>query len=295
MLAGDTCVAWGAQLGVAQWLTNAHDDTEDNPDRRPLNVDMGGRMTPDVKRLIGFYKSPLGRIARTLLAAEVNKLAGDVAAKRVLGLGFASPYLRPMLQPAERVLAFMPQRQGASSWPREGPSHTVLCDPLEMPLTDAAVDLVIAVHAFEYVGDVEEQMRELWRVCAPNAQLIVVVPRRNGLWAQRDNTPFGSGNSFSRSQLDHLLRSHSFTPEVWADALFLPPSEWRPLLKSSRLFERAGRLLGSALAGAMCVRARKQMVPAIARRERSARLVRVPDLTPQTAMRMPGGAGMMER
>ena len=42
---------------------------------------------------------------------------------------------------AERVLAFMPARQGSSAWPREGPSHTVLCDPLEMPLTDAAVDL----------------------------------------------------------------------------------------------------------------------------------------------------------
>lgn len=244
-------------------------------------------MTLDVKRLIGFYKSPLGRITRSLLRERIKALVGDVTGLRVLGLGFATPYLRSMLAPAERVIAFMPQRQGASSWPREGPSHTVLCDPLEMPLTDAAVDLVIAVHAFEHVGDSEELMRELWRVCAPNAHLIVVVPRRRGLWAQRDNTPFGTGNPFSRSQLDQLLRAHSFTPEAWSDALFLPPFEWPPLLKSARVFERVGGLFGSALAGAMCVRAKKQMVPAIARRGRAARFVRVPDMTPQTAMTEP--------
>lgn len=241
-------------------------------------------MTPDVKRLIGFYKSPLGRITRSLLRERVKLLAGDVSGLRVLGLGFSTPYLRAMLEPAERVVAFMPQRQGASSWPREGPSHTVLCDLLEMPLTDASVDLVIGVHAFEHVGDSAELMRELWRVCAPNAQLIVVVPRRRGLWAQRDNTPFGTGNPFSRSQLDHLLREHSFTPEIWSDALFMPPVDWSPVLKSARLCERAGGLFGSTLAGAMCVRAKKQMVPAVMRRGRAPRFVRVPDLAPQTAM-----------
>lgn len=244
-------------------------------------------MNPDVTQLIGFYKSPLGRIARRLLCDQINGLVRDVAGKRVLGLGFATPYMRDMLAPAERVLAFMPARQGASSWPREGPSHTVLCDPLEMPLTDAAIDVVLAVHAFEYVADSAELMREMWRICAPNAELIVVVPRRRGLWAQRDNTPFGSGNPFSRTQLDALLRAHSFTPEVWRDALFLPPSQSPPLLKSSKLFEKGGRLLGSTLAGAMCVRAKKQLFPAITRRKKAERLVRVPDFAPQTAMHLP--------
>jgi SAM-dependent methyltransferase len=242
-------------------------------------------MTPEVTRLIGFYKSPLGRIARSLVRDQIRELAENVEGQRVLGLGFATPYLRFALKPAERVLAFMPQRQGASSWPREGPSHTVLCDPLEMPLTDSAVDLVIAVHAVEHVSDSEELMRELWRVCAPNARLIIVVPRRRGLWAQRDNNPFGSGHPFSRSQLDNLLRSHSFTPEEWRDALFLPPVQSPWALKSARVFERGGRLFGPALAGVTCVRAKKELFPAIARRQRSERYVRVPELAPQTAMK----------
>ena len=244
-------------------------------------------MTPDVKRLIEFYRSPLGRIARALVREPLLKMAGDVRGKRVLGLGFASPYLRTMLDTAERVIVLMPARQGASVWPREGPSCTLLADPLEMPFTDASFDLVIAVHALEHVADAEEQMRELWRIAAPGSKLIVVVPRRRGIWAGRDNTPFGCGNPYSRSQLDHLLRTHSFVPEIWHDALYLPPVEWPPILKSARLFERGGRLFGSTLAGAIITIARKEQFPAVARRLRAERLVRVPDLTPQTAMHLP--------
>ncbi len=240
-------------------------------------------MTSDVTRLIDYYKSPLGRISRTLVREQVLALAGDVGGKRVLGLGFATPYLRFSLGSAERVLAFMPARQGASAWPREGPSHTVLCDPLEMPLTDASVDLTIAVHALEHVSDDEELMRELWRVTAPNGHLILVVPRRRGIWAQRDNTPFGSGNPYSGGQLEKLLRDHSFVPVAWRDGLFLPPFQSSLVLKSTRFFERVGRLFGPAMSGVICVRARKEAFPAVPRRKREERFVRVPGLSAATA------------
>jgi SAM-dependent methyltransferase len=247
-------------------------------------------MTPDVTRLIEFYRSPLGNIVRPLIREEVLDLAGDLRGKRVLGLGFATPYMRQMLGPAERVMAFMPARQRSSSWPREGPSHTVMCDPLETPLTDSAVDLIIAVHAFEHSSDAEEQMREIWRISAAGARLIVVVPKRRGLWAQRDNTPFGSGHPYSRGQLEQLLRNHSFTPEACRECVYLPPFDNSLLLKSSGVFERGARLFGPAFAGIMVMRAKKEQVPAVARRQRAERFVRLPDLTPQTAMVPPTGA-----
>jgi SAM-dependent methyltransferase len=244
-------------------------------------------MSEDVERLIGFYKSPLGRIARALVRDQIIELCGDVRGKSLLGLGFATPYLRFALKPAERVIAIMPARQGASAWPPEGPSCSVLCDPLEMPLTDSAVDLVIAVHAFEHVSDAEELMRELWRVAAPGARLIVVVPRRRGLWAQRDNTPFGTGNPFSGPQLEKLLRDHSFSPEIWRDALFLPPVQAEWMLRWARGIERAGRLFGPTLAGVTMVRARKELFPAVPRRLRLKRFVRMPEFAAQTAMELP--------
>jgi len=244
-------------------------------------------MNPDVTRLIEFYKSPLGNLARDLVRKHIIDFAGDISGKRILGLGFATPYMRFSLKKAERVLAFMPERQGASAWPREGPFVSVLCDPLEMPLTDAAIDVVIAVHGFEFVGDSEELMRELWRICAPSAQLIVVVPRRRGPWSTRDNTPFGFGNPFSRSQLERLMKDHSFELEKCHDALYLPPSQ-RPLaLKSVKFFERFGRLLGPTLAGVLVVSARKQLFPAVPRRKRAERFVRLPDFVPQTALEVP--------
>ncbi|HEY0855043.1 MAG TPA: class I SAM-dependent methyltransferase [Devosia sp.] len=244
-------------------------------------------MSTDVTRLIGFYKSPLGKISRALVREEVIRLSGNVRGQRVLGLGFATPYLRFALDKAERVLAFMPARQGASAWPREGPSHTVLCDPLEMPLTDAAVDLIIAVHAFEHIADAEELMRELWRVAAPNARLVVVVPRRQGIWARTDNTPFGDGHPYSRSQMERLLRDHSFIPEHWRDALYLPPSQRSLVLKSTRLFERVGRIIMPMFSGVMVVSARKELFPAVPRRKKTERFVRVPALSPQAAMQIP--------
>jgi SAM-dependent methyltransferase len=244
-------------------------------------------MTPDVARLIEFYRSPLGNITRALLRKEITRFAGSVRGLRVLGLGFATPYLRFTLAEAERVLAFMPARQGASAWPREGPSHTVLCDPLEMPLTDSAVDVIIAVHALEHIADAEELMRELWRVSAPNARLIIVVPKRRGMWSAADNTPFGDGHPYSRGQLERLLRNHSFVPEQWKDALYLLPSQNALALKSTRLFERGGRIFGPTLAGALVVQARKELFPAIPRRKKAERYVRLPAMSPQTAMELP--------
>jgi SAM-dependent methyltransferase len=253
-------------------------------DDKPGCLGQNQPMALDVTRLIDFYRSPLGRISRALVREQVVDLSGNPKGLRILGLGFATPYLRFTLDDAERVIALMPARQGASAWPREGPSRTVLCDPLEMPLTDAAVDLIIAVHAFEHISDAEELMRELWRVAAPNARLLAVVPRRRGLWAQTDTTPFGTGHPYSRPQLEKLLRDHSFAPEEWRDALFLPPSQSALVLKSTRFFERAGRLLGPTLAGVQIVLARKQAFPAIPRRIRMERYVRIPDFAAQTAM-----------
>lgn len=247
-------------------------------------------MNPDVMRLIKFYRSPLGGISRRVVRDQVHALCGSVKGRRILGLGFATPYMRFAIEDAERVVSLMPARQGASVWPREGLSTTVLCDPMEMPLVDASIDLVIAVHSFEFAADAEELMRELWRVCAPDAQLVVVVPRRNGIWAARDNSPFGNGNPFSLRQLDHLLRDHSFKPEAHRYALNFLPSDMRFLLKMSSMFEGAGRLFGPAMSGALIVSARKQQFPAIARRKRAERYVRVPVLKPQTAFEGNEGA-----
>lgn len=237
-------------------------------------------MSVTIDDLMQFYRSPLGRISRRLIAETLLPLV-PAQAQRVLGIGYPIPYLNRLRQDAERVMAFMPQRQGVTHWPQGSPGLSALVDPLELPLTDSAVDVVIAIHALEHLFDLEEFMQELWRITAPGARVILAVPRRRGFWAQRDTTPFGHGHPFSQNQLASLLRDHSFTPEVWREALYLPPSNFGPVLKSARLFETMGRWFGAGLAGVMLVRARKEMHPAVTRRRRMPHFSQIPGLVSQ--------------
>lgn len=240
-------------------------------------------MTPDVDQLIAFYKSPLGAVARERLRDAIQLLVGDIDNQRLLGLGFATPYMRKYLEQTERYFAFMPARQGASSWPREGPSHTVLCDPLEMPLTDSSMDTIILVHCLEHVEDDEELMRELWRIAAPNARIIIAFPRRHGFWAGVHTTPFGYGQAYSRSQIENLLKRFSFTPDGWQDCLHLPPFHYDRMLRSASMLEKGTKLFGPTFAGLSVVSARKELFPAIARRKRVEKTEKQTELAPQTA------------
>ena len=48
---------------------------------------------------------------------------------------------------AERCLAFMPAVQGVVNWPLEEPNRTALVSEDSLPLPDACIDRVLAVHA----------------------------------------------------------------------------------------------------------------------------------------------------
>ena len=50
----------------------------------------------DVVDLRSFYGSPLGRVAARLVGRAVDNFWGQTAGLRVLGLGYATPYLAPV-------------------------------------------------------------------------------------------------------------------------------------------------------------------------------------------------------
>lgn len=241
-------------------------------------------MTRNVEELRNFYASPLGHITAQLITQQLAPLIGSLKDARVAGLGFTTPFMHPHIAQCERMIAFMPQRQGAISWPDKAKVNTCLVDPFELPVADASLDCILAVHALEFSADAEELMRELWRVCAPGARLTVIVPNRRGVWARRDGTPFGHGNPFSHRQLSNLLLKHSFVPQEWGGALFIPPSRRVTILKSARLIENLGRAFTPGFAGVHMVTAFKQQYPAVARRKPSLREVLAPIRTPAPAL-----------
>ncbi len=232
-------------------------------------------MWSDVVDLRDFYAGALGRTAQRVIRHRLREVWPDLQGQRLLGLGYATPFLRPFLADAERVLAMMPAAQGVLPWPPEGPNLTALVAENELPLPDVSVDRVLLVHALEHSESLRPLLREIWRVLAGGGRLIVVVPNRRGLWARFERTPFGLGQPYSATQLSRLLRENLFTPLDTRWALFIPPFASRLWLSSAPAWDRIGERWFSRVGGVVMIEASKQLyaptvapVPAKAERRR---------------------------
>ena len=243
----------------------------------------------DVVDLRSFYAQPLGHVARRLVGAAIRTRWPDTRGLAVLGLGYATPYLGLFRHEVERTFAFMPAALGVVKWPSAAPTLAALVDETYLPMPDAAVDRVVAVHALEMTANGPAMLEEIWRVTAAGGRLLLIVPNRRGLWARRDTTPFGHGRPYSRSQVTHLLRETWFTPTAWGDALYVPPIDRRWFLRSAPAWERAGASVWAPFAGVHLVEATKQVYRAIPARNKKL----VPNLKPvlePVLAPSPGGA-----
>lgn len=244
-------------------------------------------MTLDVIDLRNFYTTRLGVVARRLINRGIRERWPDAPAQRVVGVGYCTPYLGLFREDAERCLAFMPAAQGVTKWPTARPSLAALVDEYELPLPDSSVDRLLLVHALEVSDDPAELLREMWRVLTPSGRMIVVLPNRRGPWARADNTPFGHGRPYSRSQMTQLLRETWFTPAAWSEVLHMPPIHSGWFLRWAAAWERFGSMIASPFAGVHIVEATKQVYRPIAVRRERRRLIPAmePVLVPTTSPR----------
>jgi SAM-dependent methyltransferase len=212
----------------------------------------------DVVDLRDFYASPLGDMVARQLAPVVTPLLKAEASSRVLGFGFATPFLAEVT--GECVLAFMPAGQGVLDWPSSGGSATALVCEDSLPLPDSSIDSILLVHALEMSQRPHALMAELRRILTGGGRLIVVVPNRQGAWASTDVSPFGFGRPYSRSQIRSLFAEAGFEAVAWTTALHMPPTAARPLLGAAGFMDRIGRLVWPAFAGLIVVAAVKRSV-----------------------------------
>ena len=70
-------------------------------------------MALDVRELDLFYESPMGQVARRLVLQRLRAAWPDLAGQRLLGFGFATPYLKAFTGEAERTLAAMPAQRAS--------------------------------------------------------------------------------------------------------------------------------------------------------------------------------------
>ncbi len=238
-------------------------------------------MYQDIVDLRGFYSSPLGQVTRRLVNRAVRSRWPDARGLSVVGLGYATPYLGLFRHEGERTFAFMPAVQGVMKWPTKSRTLSSLVHETLLPLQDASVDRVVIVHALESTYHAAEMLQEVWRVLAGGGRLIIVVPNRRGIWARMDTTPFGHGRPYSKSQLVELLREALFTPVSWDEALWMPPFNATPLLRTAVAWERIGKRLSLPFAGLHIVEATKQVWrPVPARKVKKSQPVLVPSAEP---------------
>jgi SAM-dependent methyltransferase len=216
-------------------------------------------MRTDVVDLRDFYRTPAGQMARRMIRKRVRALWPDVRGQRVLGLGFAAPFLRPFLDEAERVIALMPAAQGVLPWPPGAANLAALTEEFDLPLPDMSVDRVLLIHALEQTEQVRPLLREIWRVLAGGGRLLVVTPNRRGVWARIERTPLGIGQPYTAAQLSRLLRDNQFVPVANGAALFTPPTASRLMLRWSGPIERLGARWFPGFAGVVMVEATKQI------------------------------------
>ena len=226
-------------------------------------------MQLDVTELRDFYIRPLGQIVRRLLLHRLRARWRHVDGQTVIGLGFASPYLGAFRGEARRVGAFMPVEQGAVVWPSDAPRLTVLVEESQLPLPDNSVDKLLAVHCLEVSETAGHLMREMWRVLAPQGQLMMIVPNRASMWSRFETTPFGHGRPYSKGQLERLLKDALFTPTDWGNALHVPPFDRNILIRSATAFERLGSRVSPGFGGVIIVEARKETMAPIGARARA--------------------------
>lgn len=217
---------------------------------------------PDLRE---FYASMLGRVVLRLLRPRLRAVWPDVQGQRMLGVGYAAPFMRSFAAEAERVAALMPARQGALFWSsydgaaaaRHG--QVCLCEEDAWPIETSSIDRLLVVHGVPGAENLDAVLRESWRVLTGQGRLLLIVPNRAGVWARFDHTPFGLGTPFSLSQIRQHLRDYLFVPEYAERALFVPPTSSRLVLAAAPLAEKVGRTFFNAFGGVNIIDASKQV------------------------------------
>lgn len=206
-----------------------------------------------------FYDSTQGRVVQRVLRRHLRLFWPDVKGLRVIGAGYAVPYLRPLMAEAERVAALMPSPQGAVHWPQDAANLVSLCEAGEWPIETNSVDRILAVHGFYGHESLEALLHESYRVLSGQGRIILVVPNRTGLWARFDKSPFGHGVPYSMGQIRQTLKDFMFVPERAERALFVPPFSSRLMLSTAPLWEKAGSRFFEAFGGVNIIEATKQL------------------------------------
>lgn len=205
----------------------------------------------DVSELKAFYETGLGKFTCRKLRERITKLWPEVSSEKILGFGFALPYL-PLFTYGNNCIAFMPAKIGALKIEEASPVAMVDSDML--PAKNEYFDRVMIIHGMENCELAEKLLEEAWRILKPTGKLLIIVPSSGGIWESHGDTPFRGVRSYSKTQLlEHVLYS-KFSAKRVVRELFFIPSRFRWI---NRLSQVLGAVFLRQSAGVFIIEAEK--------------------------------------
>ena len=220
-------------------------------------------MVADAHAAADFYATARGAVAARLLRERLSAMWPDMRGLSVLGIGHTAPYLRVWRGEAARCIALTPAQMGAARWPAGEPNLSCTAEEDALPFPDLCFDRILLMHGLEAAENVRGLLRETWRVLKDDGRLLVVAPNRAGMWAYLESTPFGHGQPYSFGQVGRLLAASLYRVERRDTALYLPPSNWRLVMRGAHLCEPTARRWLSGFAGVIIIEAVKDLYAAM--------------------------------
>ncbi len=206
----------------------------------------------NASELKSFYETPLGKFTCRKLRAKITSFWPEMASEKILGFGFAQPYL-PLFSYGNNIIALMPQNLGPVKI--EDACAAVITDPTKLPLNNEFFDRAIIIHGIEHVKIPENLIEEIWRVLKPDGKLLLIAPNESGVWL-RSNSPFHKTKAYSRHKLNEYLYFNKFFIKRTRCALFFIPTRYKTL---NQIGEFIGSVFLRHFSGIIIIEAEKRI------------------------------------
>ncbi len=222
-------------------------------------------MRVSIKDFAKFYQSDLGKIVADLICEYtmtcwLDKPQKDLSNEDILGYGFSPPIFSRLKINAARKINYVLQCELSDDEICLAQNDWVIGQETRTPFQDGQFEKILCTNGLEESENPIRTLRELWRILSPEGSLILVVPNRRGLWARSDNSPFGQGRPFSRTQLLKLVSDSLFEVKIARRILYAPPIEHPIINKVCNHFEKIGATLWPTFGGLLFFELKKRVL-----------------------------------
>lgn len=197
-------------------------------------------MYQDYSEFEKFYRSDLGKNLKYFVSSKLKKYI-YLYEKEIVGFfGYGNPYLDLIQKKNNRIFNFSSEKIGTCKNLSNEESVNILFDEEKLPIEDNFFNHILVVHYLENANNLKKNLRELWRVLAPEGKIYIILPNKKSSWNHSLKSPFSSGFGFSKNKINHMLEDNFFETQFIERLIYFPPWNLPMIQKNKFLFEKVG-------------------------------------------------------